>query len=133
MVTADAFRELALSFDGAHEEPHFDRASFRVKKRIFATLAPDGREAMVKVKPPEAALALIEERPDVFFGYGGWTTGGGAVGVRLAKVGARVLRELLTESWRHAAGPGAPGRASATGSTGSGSLSRKPGRRRRVP
>lgn len=31
------------------EEPRFDRTSFRVKKKIFATMTKDGDEAMVRV------------------------------------------------------------------------------------
>ncbi len=38
MVTAETFRQMALSFPGAIELPHFDRASFRINKRIFATM-----------------------------------------------------------------------------------------------
>lgn len=37
MVTIDSFRKLALSFPEATEEPHFEKTSFRVKKKIFAT------------------------------------------------------------------------------------------------
>jgi hypothetical protein len=35
-----ALRKLALSLPGSYEEPHFDRASFRVNKRIFETMPP---------------------------------------------------------------------------------------------
>ena len=38
MVTVGTFRQMALSLPGAVELPHFDRASFRVNKKIFATL-----------------------------------------------------------------------------------------------
>jgi len=37
MVTIDSFRKLDLSFPEATEEPHFEKTSFRVKKKIFAT------------------------------------------------------------------------------------------------
>jgi hypothetical protein len=35
-------RRLALSLPEASETPHFHLASFRVKGKVFATLAPDG-------------------------------------------------------------------------------------------
>ena len=38
MVSIDTFRKLALSFDEAVEQPHFEKPSFRVNKKIFATL-----------------------------------------------------------------------------------------------
>jgi hypothetical protein len=55
-------RRLALSLPEATEEPHFHLSSFRVKGKIFATVAPDGsylnvfcddeqREVMVTVDP----------------------------------------------------------------------------------
>ncbi len=55
-------RRLALGLPEATEEPHFHLASFRVKGKIFATVAPDGsylnvfvddgqREVMVAVDP----------------------------------------------------------------------------------
>lgn len=36
MVSIDAFRKLALSFPGATEEFHFEKVSFRLKKKIFS-------------------------------------------------------------------------------------------------
>ena len=55
-------RRLALALPEASEEPHFHLTSFRVKGKIFATVAPDGsymnvfvddaqRELMVTVDP----------------------------------------------------------------------------------
>ena len=38
MVTVGTFRQMALSHPGAVELPHFDRTSFRLNKKIFATL-----------------------------------------------------------------------------------------------
>lgn len=37
MVSIEAFRKLALSFPEVTEEPHFEKTSFRVKGKIFAT------------------------------------------------------------------------------------------------
>ncbi|HEX7237651.1 MAG TPA: MmcQ/YjbR family DNA-binding protein [Gammaproteobacteria bacterium] len=55
-------RRLALKLPEATEEPHFERTSFRVRGKIFATAEPDGsymnvfvddeqREIMVRVDP----------------------------------------------------------------------------------
>lgn len=38
MVTAETFRELALSFPDTAELPHLELTSFRANNRIFATL-----------------------------------------------------------------------------------------------
>jgi len=102
-MTGNAFRKLALSLPEAHEAPHFDRASFRVGKKIFATLTADGREAMVRVLPPERLFSLLSGRPDVFFDYGGWTVRHGSLGIKLAKVDSALMRELVIDSWARVA------------------------------
>jgi hypothetical protein len=101
-VTPKALQRLALALPGAHEEPHFERVSFRVGKKIFATMTPDGAEAMVRVDP-DGVQALLSTHPDVFFSYGGWTIRNGSLGVRLARVDATLMRELVTASWKHSA------------------------------
>ena len=51
-MTPDEFRRLALSMPDAVEHAHMNHPDFRVGKKIFATLGyPDGRSAMVKLKP----------------------------------------------------------------------------------
>jgi hypothetical protein len=102
-VTPTAFQKLALSLPDAHEEPHFDRRSFRVGKKIFATMTADGKEAMVRVSPPERLEVLLESEPDVFFSYGGWTTRNGSLGVRVQRVKAPLMKTLLIGSWKHVA------------------------------
>jgi len=96
----DALRRLALSLPEAHEAPHFERTSFRVGKKIFATMTADGAEAMVKLASPDDVEGLLSSKPAVFFSYGTWTTRNGALGVRLAKVSPAMMRELVTGAWR---------------------------------
>jgi hypothetical protein len=99
-MTPAAFRRFALSLPEAHEEPHFERASFRVGKKIFATMTADGAEAMVRVAAAELRDALLADHGDVLFSYGGWTTRLGSVGVRLKKADAKMIEGLVVESWR---------------------------------
>jgi predicted DNA-binding protein (MmcQ/YjbR family) len=49
MVSIDTFRKLALSFPEATEEPHFDKTSFKVKKKIFATYDDKKKRACIKL------------------------------------------------------------------------------------
>jgi predicted DNA-binding protein (MmcQ/YjbR family) len=58
MVSIDTFRKLALSFPEATEELHFEKTSFRVKKKIFATYDDIKKRACIK---------LSEIDQDVFF------------------------------------------------------------------
>jgi predicted DNA-binding protein (MmcQ/YjbR family) len=72
-MTAKEVRTIVMSLPEAEEKPHFERTSFRVGNKIFATMTANGTEAMVTVKPRERLYALIKEHPNAFFSYGGWT------------------------------------------------------------
>ena len=88
---------------GAVELPHFDRMSFRVNKKIFATMTLDGTEAMVPVRPLTRCFELLEANPTLFFSYGGWTDRFGSLGVRLPKADARIVSGLVREAWARVA------------------------------
>lgn len=49
MPTFKQLRTLALSFPEVTEEPHFEKTSFRVKKKIFATFDASHNRACVKL------------------------------------------------------------------------------------
>lgn len=38
MVTTEEFRQMALALPDAVEQPHFEATSFRINKKIFATM-----------------------------------------------------------------------------------------------
>jgi hypothetical protein len=99
-MTPARFRKLALSLEGVEERSHMDRAAFRTKRRIFATLGGDKR-VNLKVEPEERREMLLASFPEVFFSLGGWTRLG-YVAVELAKVDESLLRELLDDAWRDA-------------------------------
>ena len=49
MISADTFRQLALSFPETTEQPHFEKTSFRVGKKIFATYDGVANQACIKL------------------------------------------------------------------------------------
>ena len=102
-MTPAAFRKLALSMPGAHETPHFERTSFRVGTKIFATMTADGSEGMVPVHPISKCLALLAADPRVFIDHGGWTRKNGGLGIRLAAVDADLVHELMHVAWERVA------------------------------
>jgi len=99
-VTPAAFRKFVLSLDGVEERPHMERAAFRTKRKIFATLGAD-RRVNLMIDPAERREGLMESFPDVFFSLGGWTRLG-YVAVDLARVDEELLRELVIDAWRDA-------------------------------
>lgn len=99
-MTPEELRRVALALPEAHEEPHFERTSFRAGNKIFATMTADGLEAMVKVSDAKRLQELLKAQPATFFSYGKWTVRYRALGVRLARADDILMRELLTNSWR---------------------------------
>ena len=49
MIKIDVFRKLALSFPETTENAHFEKISFRVKKKIFATYDDLNKRACIKL------------------------------------------------------------------------------------
>jgi hypothetical protein len=100
VATAKDFRRIALSLEGTTEAPHFERAAFKVR-RIYATLAPDGRTANLMLTPDEQALKC-EVAPDAFSRIPNAWGQRGATTAALAKLTVPELRDALESAWRHA-------------------------------
>jgi hypothetical protein len=101
MITADELRRVVLSLPEAEERETWGHPTFRVRDKMFATLAPDGSQATVKASRPEQA-ALVAADPETF-GVPAYVGRHGWVSVRLAGVDPEELRELLVEAWRQTA------------------------------
>jgi hypothetical protein len=101
MATAKDFRRIALSLEGTIEAPHFERTAFKVR-RIYATLAPDGKTANLMLTPDEQALKC-EVAPEAFSRIPNAWGARGATTATLAKLTAADLRNALETAWQHAA------------------------------
>ncbi len=79
-MTPQQFRDLALSFPGTEENPHFDRAAFKViKKRIFATMHEASKSVNMKLSLADQKAFCQLDRNNIYplpnkWGEGGWTT-----------------------------------------------------------
>jgi len=98
MPTAEDVRAVALGLPEAVEQETWGHPTFRVRKKMFATLAADGSTATVKATREEQA-ALVQGDPETFFvpayvGRHGW------IGFHVALAEAEELVELVTEAWR---------------------------------
>jgi len=95
MVSIETFRELALSFPDAIESPHFEKASFRIKKKIFVTLSHEKSIACLKLSPIEQSVFCAFDKTIIYpvpnkWGKQGWTF------VNLKKVKKSMLKDALT-------------------------------------
>ena len=102
MVDIDTVRKLALSYPETDEHDHWGRPSFRVKKKIFATLWPIEKRAVLKLSLVDQSV-FTEYNPEIFhpidnaWGKQGWTF------VELKKVRKDMFKDALNLAWKEVA------------------------------
>jgi len=102
MVSLKTARALALSFEGSEEQPHFEKPSFRIKKKIFLTLDEKNNRACIKLPEIEQDVfsgidkKMIYQVPNKW-GRQGWTL------IELKLVKKDLFMEALTASYCHVA------------------------------
>jgi hypothetical protein len=98
MVSIDTFRKLALSFPEATEEPHFEKTSFRVKKKIFATYDENRNRACVRLSEIDQDVFSSADKTIIFpvdnkWGNQGWTL------IELSSVHPDLFMDALTTAY----------------------------------
>jgi hypothetical protein len=96
MITTDQARLLAVGLPDAIEQDHHGRPSFRVMKRIFATLW-DERHMNVMLDEPGILTAVAQHPGECSEVY--WGKRLAAVRVDLDAADAALLLELLKDAW----------------------------------
>lgn len=96
MLTDDDFRKMAMVFPEAEELPHFEKTSFRVNKKIFATLS-DGI-ACLKFSPMEQSVFSTTDKTTIYpvpnkWGQQGWTF------INLKQVRKEMLEDALKTAY----------------------------------
>ncbi|MEJ7693919.1 MmcQ/YjbR family DNA-binding protein [Daejeonella sp.] len=98
MVKEETCRELALSFPETNEAPHFEKPSFRVAKKIFATLNLKENRICVKLSEIDQDVFSAFDKDVIHpvpnkWGKMGWTL------VDLGKVRKDMLADILTMAY----------------------------------
>ncbi len=98
MVSIDLFRKIALSFPEAAEEPHFEKTSFRIKKKIFATYNAKENRACVKLSAIDQNVFSTTNKSIIYpvdnkWGKQGWTL------IDLKNVHESVFIDALTTAY----------------------------------
>jgi predicted DNA-binding protein (MmcQ/YjbR family) len=98
MVSIKNFKELALSFPETAELPHFEKTSFRVKNKIFATLSDETNLAVVKLSEIDQSVFCSFDKSIIYpvdnkWGKQGWTV------INLKKVRKDMLMDALTTAY----------------------------------
>lgn len=99
VMTANAFRNLALDLPEACESSHMSHPDFRVRGKIFATLGyPDQKWAVVKLTP-EQQRRIVRAESELFQPVkGAWGRNGGTQ-IFLAKAHTAIVKEALGMAW----------------------------------
>ena len=100
MVTIETFRQLALSFPGSLEMPHFELTSFRVKK-IFATLDIKNHRACLMLSEIDQSVFCTFDLSIIYPVPNKWGKQG-ATYVALKKVRKDMLKDALAQAYKKA-------------------------------
>lgn len=115
-MTADEFRDIALSMPDAIEGAHMRHPDFRVNGRIFASIHSNDSRGMIKLGPEEQAALLREHRATFTPSAGAWGRQG-CTDVLLGAADQRAVRTAMLLAWeRTTALPPARTRKSAANS-----------------
>jgi predicted DNA-binding protein (MmcQ/YjbR family) len=98
MVSINNFRKLALSFPETTEESHFEKTSFRVKRKIFATYDDINKRACIKLSEIDQDIFSLADKSIIFpvdnkWGKQGWTL------IEMKKVRKELFVDALTTAY----------------------------------
>ena len=99
-MTAEDFKQTALTLEGAEQGSHMGAVDFRVGGRIFATLASVEQGYGNLMLTPEQQAAFCEDQPEIFLPvHGGWGRMG-ITHIRLASATPEIMEDALRAAWR---------------------------------
>jgi hypothetical protein len=101
-VTFDNVREIARTLPGAEESTSYGTPAFKVKGKLFARQHQDGESLVIPVDF-EAREEMMSTAPEKFYITDHYLNYPYML-VRMSKVNADELRDLLTGAWRRVAG-----------------------------
>jgi len=98
MVTIKQFKMWALSFPEATEEAHFEKTSFRIKEKIFATYDDVNKRACLKLSAMDQHLFSKPDKTIIYpvdnkWGKQGWTL------IEMKTIKGNVFFEVLTTAY----------------------------------
>ena len=100
-VTFETVRQLALALPGVEEGMSYGTPAWKVKGKLFARQHQDGESLVISVDFDQREM-LMAEQPETFYITDHYLNYPWML-VRLAKVRADQLPDLLRQAWRRAA------------------------------
>jgi hypothetical protein len=98
MISLKTLRKTALSFPEVTEEPHFEKTSFKVKKKIFATYDDKNKRACIKLSEIDQDVFASADGVTIYpvdnkWGKQGWTL------IEMTKVNKDLFVDALTTAY----------------------------------
>ncbi len=98
MVDIETFRQWALAYPETVEQPHFEKTSFRVNKKIFATLSLTDHRAVFKLSEIDQSVFCSFDKTITYPVNGNWGKQGWTY-VELKKVRKDMLADILKTAY----------------------------------
>lgn len=102
MVKIEDFKKIILSMQNIEEQPHFEKSSFRVNKKIVATLDTKTKKVVIKLSEIEQSVFGAYDKTVIYPVNGTWGKQGWTV-IELDKVKKEVLKDALQTSYNNVA------------------------------
>lgn len=98
MISIKTFTTIARSFPETAGQPHFEKISFRVAKKIFATLDVARQQACVKLSEADQDVCCLFDKTIIYpvpnkWGKQGWTI------IELKKIPKAMCVDILTTAY----------------------------------
>lgn len=98
MISIATCIKMALSFEEAVQQPHFEKTSFRVNKKIFATLDTEKEQVVLKLSEIDQSVFCAFDPAVVYPVPGAWGRQGWTILV-LKDLRKQMLMDALTLSY----------------------------------
>jgi hypothetical protein len=98
MVKSEVFRQLALSFPEVVEQPHFEKNSFRVNKKIFVTHDEQHERVTIKLSETDQSVFCSFDSTIIYPVKGSWGNQGWTI-IELKKIRKDMLIDALTVAY----------------------------------
>jgi hypothetical protein len=99
MIGIETFRQLALSFPDTVELPHFEKTSFRVNKKIFATLDMKNKRACLILSEIDQSVFSAFDKTVMYPVPNKWGKRG-ATYVELKSIPRNMMKDALTQAYK---------------------------------
>ena len=105
MISGEMFEEMALSFPGTEQTPHFERIGFKISgKRMFTTYLAENNTANIFLTPEEQSVFCEMNSESIYPVPNKWGAKG-ATTFELNKLTKEIIMEALISAYNEVLKP----------------------------